>query len=145
MVGIVKMSLNNWSVKALKVYLYSITALTLINCNENIKREKVDDKLKYNIDENFLQEIDTTNFQFIYENGKISNFYRKYYMGIFAGSTKSCLYCIVNTENNLLTPLPVWSCNVNFNHLSNIVIVSKDSTQLKYKWDETKLKFILIN
>lgn len=122
-----------------------LIALTVINCNENIKREKVDDKLKYNIDKNFLQKIDTTNFQFIYENGKISNFYKKYYMGIFAGSSQSCLYCIVDTENNLLTPLPVWSCNVKFNHLSNIVIVSKDSIQLKYKWDETKLKFILIN
>ncbi len=133
-------------IEAVKMYILLIMGLSLFNCKQNTPPNTTNQKLKYNIDKNFLNEIDTTNFQFIYENSKISNFYKKYFIGAFAGSTQSCLYCIVNIETNLLTPLPVWSCNVKFNYLSDIIVVTKkDTTVLKYKWDEAKTKFILLH
>jgi hypothetical protein len=132
-------------IEVLKMYIFLILVLSLFNCKQNTPPNTTDQKLKYNIDKNFLIEIDTTNFQFIYENSKISNFNKKYFIDVFSKSTQSCLYCLVNTETNLLTPLPVWSCNVKFNYLSDTIVVTKDTTVLKYKWDEAKTKFILLH
>jgi hypothetical protein len=114
------------------------------NCLRKIEPNTSKNKLKYHMDKNFFKKVDTTNWQYIYDKNKKANFNTIYYVGIFTKSTRSCLYCIVNTVNNIITPLPIWSCDIKFKHDSNFIIIKNDSAELLYIWRESTCKFYLV-
>ena len=119
--------------------------LLFVCCVDSNDSKIGDNKLRFKVDKTFFLEVDTSNWQYIYEEYKIINFNRKYFIDVFSKSSKSCLYCVVNTENNIIVPLPIWSCNVNFNEKSDIVVIQKDSTEIKYQFNEDQASFVLID
>ncbi len=56
-----------------------ILGVLLIACSVGLKDSKIGkNKLRFEVDSNFFEQVDTTNWQYVYEANKMINFNKKF-------------------------------------------------------------------